>query len=216
LSLGELFAIAFVTALSGALMPGPVLFVAVRHSAAGRRWVGPLIVLGHAIVEVPLMLAIIFGLGELLTAPGFVGAIGLAGGTVLLAMAGSMLRSLPRLRLPKADEVGPAAGSGSLSVVLAGAATSVSNPYFTIWWATVGITFLAKAAPYAAAGYATFYAGHVLADLAWYGFVGETVRRGRRVLTDGAYRWLVDVLAGCLAGFGAWFVLAGVSRLGGT
>ncbi len=144
-----LFLTAFLTALSGALMPGPVLFVTLRHSAAGGRGAGPLVVAGHALVEVPLVAAIVLGLRELLRGDVFLGTVGLAGGAVLLLMSASMLRSLPTLHLPGPDEAREDGVPGAMGVVAAGAATSLSNPYFFLWWATIGMGLLAKAAPYA-------------------------------------------------------------------
>jgi threonine/homoserine/homoserine lactone efflux protein len=207
-----LFTSAFIVAFSGALMPGPVLFVTIRHSAGGGRWAGPLVVAGHAIVEVPLMIAIILGLDRLLSSDAFMGGIGLAGGTVLLLMSWGMLRSLRSLHLPAPGEV-DGEGSSVPSSVIAGSLTSLANPYFVLWWATIGMGFLARAAEHGPSGYAVFYVGHVLADLVWYAAVSESVHRGRRVLSDRTYRWLVGVLAVCLAGFAIWFGSEGVQHL---
>jgi threonine/homoserine/homoserine lactone efflux protein len=215
MSLPVLFVTAFLTALSGALMPGPVLFVTLRHSAAGGRWAGPLVVAGHALVELPLVAAIVLGLRERLRGDAFLGTVGLAGGAVLLVMSAGMLLSLRSLHLPGPDEAGRGGGPGALGVVAAGAATSVSNPYFFLWWATIGMGLLAKAAPYALPGYSIFYIGHVLADLVWYAAVAESVHRGRKVLSDDAYRVLVGVLAFCLVGFAVWFAWGGAQRLFG-
>ncbi|MCK4374581.1 MAG: LysE family transporter [Candidatus Brocadiae bacterium] len=208
MNLVALFVAAFGTAFSGALMPGPVLFATVRWSAARGRWVGPLIVLGHAVVEVPLMMAVIFGLGEALASPGFKGTVGLAGGAVLLTMGALMLRAAPRLALPTAGSDSPGR-VGTLRVVAAGALTSVSNPYFVLWWATVGLGLLTQAKPFGAPGYAVFYVGHVLADLLWYGAVSESVHRGRRLLSDRSYRRLVGLCGILLAGLALLFAYSG-------
>ncbi len=213
MALLALFVSAFVTALSGALMPGPVLFVTVRHSAAAGRKVGPLVVVGHAVVEIPLMAAVILGLRALLQSDAFVGGVGIAGGVLLLLMSASMLRSLPDLALPQTRDDSASEAPGPIGVIGAGAATSLTNPYFTIWWATIGMRFLAEAARFALAGYAVFYAGHVLADLAWYGAVSEAIHRGRHVLSDNAYRWLVGICAGLLALFAVLFLADGTGRL---
>lgn len=206
MSLPLLFAIAFTAALSGALMPGPVLFATVRWSAERGRWVGPAVVAGHAAVELPLMAALVLGLGAVLAQPLFTGIVGLAGAAALLAMGVVMLLAVPDLRLPRPAEAGaapPAPGYGR--IVAAGALTSVSNPYFPLWWGTVGLNFLAHARAFGLAGYAVFYAGHVLADLAWYMAVAESMHHGRRLLSDRAYRWLVGVCAALLVGFALFF-----------
>jgi len=200
-----LFAMAFATTLSGALMPGPVLFATVRWSAQHGRLVGPLIVAGHAVVELPLVVAIILGLGSVLSGHTFVGVVGLAGGAVLLVMGGLMLSAAPRLSLPQRSagqgaDVPVAAGK----IIAAGAVTSLSNPYFPLWWATVGLSLLARAEPFGPAGYVVLYIGHVMTDLVWYGAISESVHRGRRLLSDRGYRWLV---AGCAV---LLIVLAGI------
>jgi threonine/homoserine/homoserine lactone efflux protein len=214
-----LFSAAFVAALPGALMPGPVLFATVRWSAQHGRRVGPCIVAGHAAVEAPLMAALVLGLGGVLSRNAFVGAVGLAGGAVLLAMGALMLKAMPRLSLPGGGKApGRAAEAEPFSavrIIAAGAFTSVSNPYFALWWATVGLRLLAFAKPFGLSGYAVFYAGHVLADLAWYGAVAEMLHHGRRLLSDRGYRVLVGVCAVLLIGIGVYFAWRGWGMLGG-
>ncbi len=206
MGLSALFGIAFVTALSGALAPGPVLFATVHGSAAHGRWAGPLVVAGHAVVEIPLMVAIILGLGGLLSSPDFAAKVGLAGGIVLIVMGGLMIRDLPRVSLPGARAEGEKkAGIPALKVVGSGALTSLSNPYFPIWWATIGLTFIVNARPHGLPGYAVFYTGHILADLAWFWAVSESVHRGRRFLSQRSYKAIVLVCAVLLMAFGAYF-----------
>lgn len=208
--LAVLFGSAFVVALSGAMMPGPVLFATVRWGVRHGRWVGPAIVAGHAAVEVPLMLAIIFGLGEVLARPSFVGVVGLLGGAALLGMGVLMLAATPTIELPGPPD--PAAGPpapAAWHIVAAGALTSLANPYFPLWWGTVGMNFLVHARPLGASGYVVFYVGHLLADLAWYGAVSESVHHGRRLLSDRSYRWLVGACGVLLIGFALFFAQRG-------
>lgn len=77
---------AVVISLSGVLAPGPMTAAAV---AAGSR-------IRHAVVEMPLMVLIILGLGPHLEKPGVRLGIGLAGGAFLLLMGGQMLRTAAR------------------------------------------------------------------------------------------------------------------------
>jgi len=212
-SLPMLFVMAFVVALSGALMPGPVLFATVRWSAERGRWTGPLIVVGHGLVEVPLMAALVLGLGETLSARAFAGVVGMAGGAVMALMALQMLRGLPSLKLPPLQGGRPLADPAMARIVALGAVTSISNPYFVLWWATAGLGFMANAAPHGTVGYAVFYVGHILADLAWYWAVSESVHRGRRFLSDAGYRWLVGTCATFLGGFAVYFAWNGYGLL---
>lgn len=214
MNLPALFLLAFTTTFSGAVMPGPVLFATVRWSAERGRWAGPLIVVGHAVVEIPLMMAIVFGLAEVLKKDTFAGAVGLAGGTALLVMGVLMLRAAPMLKLPTTGKRGDSGGRpGKLKIIGAGALTSVSNPYFAIWWATVGLSLVAAATRLGAVGYPVFYAGHILSDLVWYGAVSEAVHHGRRLLSDRSYRWLVRVCAVLLIGLACLFAYMGTKSL---
>ena len=140
LSLSGIFITSFIVALSGALMPGPVLTVTISQSAT-RGWrVGPLIVLGHAFLELSLVVAIAYGLGQFLTIGSVIGTIGIVGGAVLLWMGGSMLRDARKVSIVMEVEKGPAA----LHPVWAGILFSLSNPYWIVWWATIGSAFLTK------------------------------------------------------------------------
>jgi threonine/homoserine/homoserine lactone efflux protein len=85
-----------------------VLTVTISQSAA-RGWiVGPLVVLGHGILELSLVVAIVYGLGQVLTHGPVIGAIGIIGGTVLLWMGGSMLRDARKVSLVLEGEKGTA------------------------------------------------------------------------------------------------------------
>ena len=91
-----IFATSFVVALSGALMPGPLLTITVSESAR-RGWIaGPLIILGHGILELLLVVAISFGFGEALTRGHVLSSISVIGGAILFWMGWSMLRMARR------------------------------------------------------------------------------------------------------------------------
>lgn len=194
---------AFVTGFSGAAMPGPVLAAAIVLAASRGFWAGPLIVVGHGLLEVPLALALAAGLGRHLASPRapLVRAIGLVGGVVLLLMAADMLRSAPQLSLATTT------AGGQRDPVVAGLVLSAANPYFWIWWATIGLGLLTEAgARRGRAGMAVCYTGHILSDFAWYGLVTALVAGGGRLLSDPVYRGLVVALALLLVVFGVKFV----------
>ncbi len=215
----------FLVGLSGAMMPGPVLSVTIGETAARVRGgsgpetsvlsrhlraalAGPLVVLGHAVVEVLLVAAVTLGLGKLL-APGPVrGAIGMLGGAILLWMGWGMFASVHALRLDSAGGV-----QRRLHPVLAGILTTVSNPYWLIWWAGVGLTYIAMSMQFGLVGLGFFYVGHILSDLTWYSSVSVTMALGRRLFTDQTYRGLVTACAVFLLGMGAYFGYDGIRLL---
>jgi threonine/homoserine/homoserine lactone efflux protein len=208
-SLVTLFTASFAIAFSGAMMPGPVLTATIAESTRRGPVAGPLIVAGHAILESVLLVALMLGLSPVLAKDGVFIGISFVGGAVLLWMASGMFRSLPSLTVPRE---GGGKGRGN-RLVWTGIALSLSNPYWSIWWATIGLGAILQARRFGAAGVAAFFAGHILADLGWYSLVSVAVGKGRRFLSDRIYRRLVAVLAFLMLGFAAAFIVAGAGRL---
>ncbi len=208
-SLPTIFFGSFVIGFSGAMMPGPMLTVTVREAARRGFWAGPLVVLGHGLLELALVVSLVLGLGTLLSRPLFTGVVGLLGGGILLWMAWGMIRSCRSLSLALEG-----AGTASAGPVLGGVLTSLSNPYWTLWWATVGLSYVALTAGTGWRGPTVFFAGHILSDLVWFSVVSGVLHFGRRLLTDRVYRILIGSCALFLVYFGATFVGRGVTTLG--
>jgi threonine/homoserine/homoserine lactone efflux protein len=215
-----IFVSSFIIALSGALMPGPLLAVTVRDTSRQGFLAAPLLVLGHGILEAGLLVLILLGLAEWVKGEVATTVIALAGGGMLLWMAGGMAREVGTLRLDvRRRESGPEpAGwrggrAGMLRPVLSGVVASISNPYWTIWWATIGLGYLVVSRQLGTAGIALFFAGHILADAVWYLFIGFAVSAGRSRFTDRAYRWIVGSCALFLFFFALSFGYYGMTRL---
>ncbi len=176
MTLPVLFGSAFVVALSGALMPGPLLTVTVAHSPRFGWTFGPLAILGHAILELGLISLVFLGAGPLLQSAGVQSAVGLVGGLILLWMSWGMV-ALSRSGSVDVEAAGDIPGGNR--AVLLGVLTSISNPYWTLWWATVGLAFLTKASQYGVPGIIIFFLGHISGDLAWYTLVSVGASRGK-------------------------------------
>lgn len=203
-----IFFSSFLIALSGAMMPGPLLTAAVGAGARRGFIAGPLLIAGHGILEIALVAAILLGLAPYLQQDGVFVAIALAGAAILLWMAFGMFRSLPSLSL--ARETGDGRRG---NLVLTGILMSVLNPYWVIWWATVGLAYILHSRRFGPAGILFFFAGHILADFAWYSAVTGAVGRGRRFLSDGLYRAIIGGCAVLLVFFAGYFFHAGLQKL---
>jgi threonine/homoserine/homoserine lactone efflux protein len=213
-----IFVSSFIIALSGALMPGPLLAVTIRHASRQGFTAAPLLVLGHAILEAGLLSLLLFGLVEWIRGDMAAAVIALVGSVMLAWMAAGMAREVRTLRFePGAERAAgaePGAASGGwLRPVIDGIVTSASNPYWSLWWATIGLGYLLVARGRGAAGVAAFFAGHILADAAWYLFVGSAVSAGRGWFTDRAYRVVVGACAAFLAFFAVSFGYYGMTLL---
>ena len=198
-----LFGTSFVVAFSGAMMPGPVLTATIAETLKLGFRAGPLIVLGHALLEVVVVAAIVLGGAAWLTRDSVAAALGLAGGIVLVVM-GLHMALTARAAEPPA-RTGAASRRPLHAPVVAGVLTTLSNPYWYLWWATVGLNFLTLALPLGAAGLAAFYLGHIASDLAWYALVAAAVASGRRLAPPSVFRGLLLACGLALVGLGAWF-----------
>lgn len=207
-SLTTIFVSSFVIALSGALMPGPLLTATISESSRRGFVAGPLMIAGHAVLELGLVVLLLLGLAPFFQLPVVFIASALAGAVILLWMACGMLRSLPSLRLSFEGD-----SRRRNHPVLSGVLMSVSNPYWLIWWATIGVGYILYSVQFGLWGVVFFFAGHILADLAWYSFISGAVAGGRHFLTDRLYRGLIGFCGFFLIGFAGYFAYAGLNKL---
>jgi threonine/homoserine/homoserine lactone efflux protein len=205
-----IFITSFIVALSGALMPGPLLTTTIGESSRHGSSAGPLLMAGHALLELALIVLLFLGLAPLLKNKTVTACISIVGGTILVWLAYGMFRSLSGLSLDQ--EAKPTLG-GKRRLVAAGVLVSLSNPYWTIWWATIGLAYILQARMFGIPGVIVFFIGHILADFAWYSFISLTVGKGRKMLTPIIYRGVVAVCALFLVGFAVWFLSGGIKVL---
>lgn len=198
-------------AYSGAIMPGPMLAVVVAESPRQGARAGPLVVLGHGLLELVLLGLLVLGLGPLLERTGVQAVLSIVGGAMLVVTAAAMLVSVARgtARI----EWGEAGGRAGGRAVLGGIVSSLSNPYWSIWWATIGLSLLTKAYALGAAALVAFYVGHILGDLTWFSAVSGAIAAGRRWITARGYRVMIMVAAAFLFAMAAWFLVSGLRML---
>ena len=201
-----LFFSSFAVAFSGAIMPGPLLSFTVTESTRKGFITGPLVILGHAVLELLLIAAILFGLAPVLNNNLFFSVVSFVGGGILVWLGIGMVRSIPSLKVEWERK-----GGTSSRAVIRGIILSLANPYWIVWWATIGLGYILQAKAFGITGIALFYIGHILADLVWYSLVSWTISKGRKLFTDKVYKWLVGVCSGIMIGFAGYFVFRGIS-----
>ena len=190
--------------LSGVMAPGPLSAVTVGKGSESPH-AGIFIAIGHGIVEFPLMVAVLFGFGYVVTLPGVRPAIGIAGGAVLLVMAIGMFRGLRGGMVT--------AVSDGRSPLAAGAVLTAANPYFLIWWATVGASMVMGAAAFGPAGVAVFMAVHWLCDFGWSWALSALSFRGGRFFGAGFQKAVCAVSGSLLIVFSGRFIYEAVMSL---
>lgn len=197
--------------LSGAVMPGPLLTYTIRN-ALTRGWsVGLIVIAGHGLLEIALISVIFLGFDIVLQSAVAQIIINLAGGCFLVYMGIDMLIGSIKNNITISADTGTVK-SGNM--MLASAALSVSNPYFIIWWATIGLGYMLDAAKtFGVGGVMIFYFGHFIADVSWYILISAIVGKTRRFLKEKPYRLLVAGLGGMLIFFGARFLIGALTGI---
>jgi threonine/homoserine/homoserine lactone efflux protein len=209
-----LFTTSLVVGFSGALMPGPLLTVVISGSARRGFWEGPSLVLGHAVAEALIVVALAAGLSRLLKRNLVAGLIGLLGGAFLLWMGFDIARSAWWGTVSLEQATGAEAGL-QLGPVITGIVVSISNPYWVLWWATVGASYVALSLERGPLGLGAVYSGHILSDLSWYSLVAFLIARGKTLLNQSVYRLILLVCGLFLIALSIYFIYSGINLLRG-
>ena len=203
---------AFLIGLTGAMSPGPYLTMTITRTVTRGPRSASLMLVGHALLEGLLLLGFAFGLQNVLAAPTVHRALSVVGGAFLVWMATGLLRGAANGSLSAQGAASPTKES-RLGSVLQGMVVSLSTPYWSLWWATIGVKLAIDGLALGPVGVAAFFIGHQLADVTWYGFVIAATSRGRSLLTPGVYRTIIGACALFLLYLGARFVLDGLALI---
>ena len=195
-----------VISTSGALAPGP-LTVSAASIGARRGWRGGFNeAIGHMAVELPLVLAIVYGLHYVFQIPAVNIGFGIVGGVFLIFFSYLTLRDALRSVLDS---------NGNYlygSAVVTGAFLTLFNPYFIAWWIGVGspLVMYAFQSMYLE-GLAIMYTSHVWLDYAWLTLVASLGLLSRTKLS--LYRIILAILAIAIAYFGVSMLANFIRRL---
>lgn len=217
-----IFITSFITALSGALMPGPLLTVTIAQAAVMGFIAPVLLIAGHSLLELLVVIGLVFGLGSVFKIKRVIGTISVLGGAILIWMGWGMIPASQTGLLDLSTSASSAGAAGNL--VVTGMAVSISNPYWVIWWATVGMMLFGTLAQSGAGDNASttgvvrasrsvgaFYLGHISGDILWYLILGAAVTTGRQFISPEIYRAVVMVCGVFLMFLGASFLYLVVS-----
>ena len=189
----------FLIGLTGTLAPGPTLIATINASLKQGWSAGPLVTLGHIMVEVVMVGLIVAGLS--LFIGDYAWLIAGIGGFALVIFG---ILTILESRQAHIDIIED--NQHTTSPFLAGAITSISNPYFWVWWFTVGSALLIGAYQGGIILVLAFILGHWMADLGWYTLVSVSLHKGRFILGEKQYRLILAVCGVFLMCFGGYYL----------
>ncbi len=196
----EMLAIGFIVAMTGALVPGPMLFATIDTSLKKGWKAGPEVFLGHAILELLVCILIIYGITSV--SDKTLMMISILGGATLVAFGAITVRNAKSA----ANSI-HSQETVNTNTILAGVLTSASNPYFWLWWLAAGSALVLRGLEISMLAVSAFMIGHWAADLGYFTFVSTSFSKGKKLMSPKLYE---RVLLSCglfLILFGSWFII---------
>ncbi len=195
-----------VISLSGALSPGPLTTTAMLEGLWGGRKNGLIMAIGHTLVELPYVigLAILVDTIKSILETQIIKATMISLSSIFIFYF-AYLSIRDGLKKPVPTQT----NNQNLvikSPLLAGIILTGLNPYFLLWWVTVGLPILTITLSYGLLGIALVYIAHVWLDYAWLTFIAGLGEYGSKLLSDWKYRAL-------LIGIGITLIFFGVSLI---
>jgi threonine/homoserine/homoserine lactone efflux protein len=179
------------------------------HGGKGGLKAGLGCALGHTIVELPLVILIWFGLLSLVsqTVKQF---LGIVGGLALIVFGVLQLRGVLKSSQTSSNNVA-LVERGS---ILTGVMLSGLNPYFILWWFSIGSALIYEAMSLGLIqGLTVMYLSHVWLDYLWLGLLAYLSKYGRKVIGLRIYRYVLVLFSLILIFFGVSWIYSSINGL---
>jgi len=202
---GFIVTVIVVTA-SGALAPGPLFFGLLMHGSKEGARAGFTCAVGHMLVELPLVLALSLGLLAAASQPTIKSVIGLIGGIGLICFGTLQIYDTFKNKPEFGDA--PKARSIPASSLILGLGLTALNPYFILWWLTIGSVLIIQALAFAAiTGVLIMYMAHVWMDYAYLTAIAHFGKKGRKIIGSRYYKVVLIAFGLILIYYGSTFIL---------
>jgi threonine/homoserine/homoserine lactone efflux protein len=209
----EIFIISFIVALSGALSPGPLLTFTIFKSLQNKKGYleGLLIMLGHAVLEFGIILALLLGASIFLQNTIILFSIGLIGSILLiffgiLVVKDTLLHPVDfDVESIQKENIKGFKGNSFLGGIL----VSLSNPYWTLWWAVIGLSLMVNfnIGFQNPLGIFVFFLGHEFGDLIWYVPISLLVCYGGKFVNSKIYNVILIICGVFMIFFGTFLLI---------
>ncbi|MDP6042855.1 MAG: LysE family transporter [Dehalococcoidales bacterium] len=190
-----------IISFSGVMMPGPMFAITLAKSYKSQL-AGTQISLGHAVIEVPLILLIYFGFAQFFQNVIVQLVLSVAGSGMIIWLGISMFRA--RTEVVRKGKDLP------YNAFTAGIITSALNPFFLLWWVTIGSMLIMRILDFGVIGLVVFIMVHWLCDLVWLTLVSIVVYRTHSLWGLKLQEWIFTACSLLLVGFGIWFLVSGI------
>ena len=190
-----------IISVSGVMSPGPLFTANIIHGLKEGTSSGIKIAIGHTIIELPLIILLGIGVLTLEMVPEFKTTIVILGAVGLFGFAGLQIQNVLRKKIQTGQKI-------KHNAILTGIMFSALNPFFIIWWFTIGFKLISDSIElWSYWGIGILFAVHIWMDFVWLGFIAFSASKASNLLSSKNYRILMIILSGVLIYFGINFIL---------
>jgi threonine/homoserine/homoserine lactone efflux protein len=201
----EFAILVIIISASGVMSPGPLFAANITYGLREGVKSGIKIAIGHSIVELPLVILLGIGVFSLEIFPEFRTIISIFGAITLFVFAGIQIKTI--LKKNKNISLKPKQGPIVTGIVL-----SALNPFFIVWWLTIGFKLISDAMLiWAFAGILIVFVFHIWMDFAWLGITAFLASKSRKIISNRNYKIMILVLSLTLIYFGITFLMDAIS-----
>lgn len=225
----NVFSVTFLLGLAGAMSPGALLSYTIVKSLEAKKkafLVGFFISLGHAMVEILLIFILLAGVESFISQPIVLIFIGIFGGGLLFFFGSQILLDIKNNRIDtsfltstESQELSPIDNSKtklySRHPVLGSILFLMSNPYWWLWWATVGVSIMIENAvgfsnPSAIWG---LIIGKELGVFLWYVSIATALGFSSKFMTRKVYLAILILCAVFMSSYGIYLAISPIVTL---
>ena len=199
---------------SGVLSPGPLFFINLLYGSRYGSFVGLKIASGHAIVEFPLIIVLSYGLytfSSLDVSDAIFKLIGIIGGIFILIFSILQINSILRDKKSITTTKSKGITNTKFNIknpILAGFLFTILNPFFLIWWLTIGSKMISDSLVNfgIVEGTSLVFFSHIWMDYFWLWFTSFMINKGKSVIKEKVYRIFVFAISVILGIYGVYLL----------
>ena len=198
---------------SGVLSPGPLFFINILYGSKYGSFVGLKIASGHAIIEFPLIIMLSYGFytfSSLDVSDAIFKVIGIIGGIFILIFS---LLQINSVRDKKSNTTIKSNGisntkSNIRNPILAGFIFTLLNPFFLVWWLTIGSKLISDSLINfgIVEGTSLVFFSHIWMDYFWLWFTSFMINKGKSIIKEKVYRIFVFTISVILGIYGFYLL----------
>ena len=222
-----------VLSASGVLSPGPLFLANLIYGSNRGYYAGIKIANGHMTVELLLIILLslsLFGFSSLTAGPTALRIVGMIGGIAIILFAMAQILNITKragyaadiINKNKNQEIG--FGSSyfflldklgkkiSLGPLVVGMIFTAMNPFFVIWWLTVGVKLISDSILLFGIleGVVILFLFHIWMDYAWLALTAYLISKGWSIVKMKSYYFFMICINILLVSYGIYFLVTNI------